>query len=82
MLASSLEKMTGQSFPTEDAGAFFQGRREIDLVRSGLDDLMRSTYGALSRGWNDPADPARDLRMAAYALAIHRVAEAYRAIGL
>ena len=82
MLAHSLEQMTGRAFPKDAEDAFFQGAREIDLVRSGLEDMMRGTYAALSARWNDPADPAEDLRMAAYAAAINRVAEAYRAIGL
>jgi glutamate dehydrogenase (NAD(P)+) len=81
-LARSLEMMTGQAFPKEAEAEFFQGRREIDLVRSGLDDMMRSTYAELSRRWNNPDDPSTDLRSAAYALSINRIAEAYRAIGI
>ena len=81
-LARSLEMMTGRAFPKETEAEFFQGRREIDLVRSGLEDIMRSTYPELSRRWNDPGDPATDLRSAAYAVAINRISEAYRAIGI
>ncbi|MDA7826665.1 Glu/Leu/Phe/Val dehydrogenase [Rhodobacteraceae bacterium] len=81
-LARSLEMMTGRSFPKEAEAEFFQGRREIDLVRSGLDDMMRSTFAELSRRWNDPNDPSVDLRTAAYGLSINRIAEAYKAIGI
>lgn len=81
-LARSLEKMTGKSFPKEHESEFFPGRREIDLVRSGLDDLMRSTYAELSGMWNNVQGTALDLRSAAYTVAINRVAEAYRAMGL
>ena len=81
-LARSLEMMTGQAFPKEAETEFFQGRREIDLVRSGLDDMMRSTYAELSRRWNSPEDAAVDLRNAAYGLAVNRIAEAYKAIGI
>lgn len=81
-LARSLEMMTGRSFPKESEAEFFQGRREIDLVRSGLEDIIRSTYAELSRRWNDTSDPATDLRSAAYAVSINRIAEAYRAIGI
>lgn len=81
-LARSLEMMTGRSFPKETEAEFFQGRREIDLVRSGLEDIMRSTYAELSRRWNDLDDPAVDLRSAAYSVSINRIAEAYRAIGI
>lgn len=81
-LMRSLETMTGRAFPKESEAEFFQGRREIDLVRSGLEDMMRSTYAELSRRWNDTADPSTDLRSAAYAVSINRIAEAYRAIGI
>lgn len=81
-LARSLEMMTGRTFPMETEAEFFQGRREIDLVRSGLEDIMRSTYADLSRRWNDPNDPSVDLRSAAYGQAINRIAQAYRAIGI
>lgn len=81
-LARSLEMMTGRAFPKETEAEFFQGRREIDLVRSGLDDMMRSTYAELSRRWNDENDPATDLRTAAFMMSIHRIADAYRAIGI
>lgn len=81
-LARSLEMMTGRAFPKETEAEFFQGRREIDLVRSGLEDMMRSTYAELSRRWNDPHDPAKDLRSAAYTVSINRIADAYRAIGI
>ncbi len=81
-LARSLEKMTGIPFPKELENEFFHGRTEIDLVRSGLEDMMRSTYAELSRSWNDPAGGTRDLRTAGYRIAVNRVAEAYRAMGL
>lgn len=81
-LARSLEKMTGKTFPKEHETEFFHGRREIDLVRSGLDDMMRSTYAELSGLWNKSEGGTQDLRSAAYTVAINRVAEAYRAMGL
>ncbi|MEJ2020090.1 MAG: hypothetical protein P8X51_18035, partial [Maritimibacter sp.] len=76
-LARSLEKMTGQSFPAESEAAYVHGASEIELVRSGLEDMMHATYRELSHRWNDPANPAQDLRRAAYALAIDRIAGAY-----
>lgn len=81
-LARSLEQMTGHSFPKEIEASYVHGASEIELVRSGLEDMMRSTYGELSRRWNASTDPAYNLRKVAYALAIDRIAEAYRAIGL
>ncbi|MBU1211654.1 MAG: Glu/Leu/Phe/Val dehydrogenase [Alphaproteobacteria bacterium] len=81
MLASSLEKMTGAAFPRDIARSFVQGASEIDLVRSGLDDMMRTAYGQIRAGWNGPGTMP-DLRTAAYAIAIKRCADAYGAIGI
>jgi glutamate dehydrogenase (NAD(P)+) len=81
ILARSLETMTGAIFPLETASTFLQGAREIDLVRSGLDDIMRSAYGQIRTTWNGSTE-IPDLRTAAYAIAIRRCADAYGAIGI
>jgi len=81
ILARSLETMTGASFPLDMASSFLEGAREIDLVRSGLDDIMRSAYREISTAWNGNTQ-IPDLRTAAYSIAIRRCAEAYGAIGI
>jgi glutamate dehydrogenase (NAD(P)+) len=61
--------------------AYLTGADELELVRSGLDDTMRSAYQAMSevrRGRKD----VEDLRTAAYLVAIERVASSYRNKGL
>ena len=81
ILARSLEAMTGAKFPLETASLFLEGAREIDLVRSGLDDIMRQAYGQIRTVWSSGAG-IPDLRTAAYSIAIGRCAEAYSAIGI
>ena len=81
ILARSLEAMTGAKFPLETASLFLEGAREIDLVRSGLDDIMRSAYGQIRTVWSSGAG-IPDLRTAAYSISIARCAEAYSAIGI
>ncbi len=81
ILARSLEAMTGAKFPLDTANSFLVGAREIDLVRSGLDDIMRQAYGQISAIWNGNSGIS-DLRTAAYSIAISRCAEAYGAIGI
>ncbi|MBW6417173.1 Glu/Leu/Phe/Val dehydrogenase [Celeribacter sp. PS-C1] len=81
MLARQIENMTGCHFPAESAEPFLSGAREIDLVRSGLDEKMRSAYGEMSRLWNS-SDDIPDLRTAAYIIAVKRIAEIYRALGI
>ena len=51
------------------------------LVRSGLDDTMRTAYQSMREAWHSRPE-VEDLRTAAYLVAIGRVAESYRAKGL
>jgi glutamate dehydrogenase (NAD(P)+) len=81
LLTASLEKMTGKAFPEDRLHDFVQGSQEIDLVRSGLDDVMRSAYQKMSSLYNTRSD-IPDLRTAGYHIAIERIAHAYQAIGI
>ncbi|PKP75077.1 MAG: glutamate dehydrogenase [Alphaproteobacteria bacterium HGW-Alphaproteobacteria-6] len=60
---------------------FLTGSDELALVRSGLDDTMRAAYGAMREVWHGRNDVG-DLRVAAYIVAIDRVAKTYRSKGL
>ncbi|KFI34135.1 glutamate dehydrogenase [Haematobacter missouriensis] len=60
---------------------YLRGAGEIEHVRSGLDDTMREAYQSMREIWNGRGD-VQDLRMAAYMVAIGRVATAYRSKGL
>ena len=81
LLASSLESMTGAKFPKDIAREFLHGGREIDLVRSGLDEIMQQTYLQLATLCHHDRS-IKDMRGAAYVIAIRHIAEAYRAIGI
>ncbi len=60
---------------------YLTGAGELELVRSGLDDTMRAAYRAMREVWHG-RDDVHDLRVAAYLVAIDRVAASYRAKGL
>ncbi|WP_210527946.1 Glu/Leu/Phe/Val family dehydrogenase [Rubellimicrobium arenae] len=60
---------------------YLRGAGELELVRSGLDDTMRTAYQSMREVWHDKPEVG-DLRTAAYLVAIGRVAESYRAKGL
>jgi glutamate dehydrogenase (NAD(P)+) len=49
---------------------------ELNLVRSGLDDTMRESYGQMRELWRTRED-VPDLRTAAYMLAIEKIAHYY-----
>ncbi|TIO38192.1 MAG: glutamate dehydrogenase, partial [Mesorhizobium sp.] len=43
-IAMALERMTGKTFPADMRDEFLEGGAEIDLVRSGLEDVMRGAW--------------------------------------
>ncbi|WP_244563921.1 Glu/Leu/Phe/Val family dehydrogenase [Ensifer aridi] len=80
-ITHALETMTGKDFPKEMRDEFLEGGSEIDLVRSGLDDVMRSAYEHMARTLRGHPE-IKDFRTAAYRIALDRIAEAYKAIGI
>jgi glutamate dehydrogenase (NAD(P)+) len=86
MLVDELERLSsdkglGWTLSPGFKQAFLQGANELELVRSGLDDTMRSAYQEMRALWHgNPEVP--DLRTAAYCIAVRRIAEAYRSKGL
>jgi glutamate dehydrogenase (NAD(P)+) len=81
LLIAGLEEMTGQRFPPALKARYLQGASELDLVRSGLDDAMRSAYQTMRETWRS-RDDVPDLRVAAYLVAIDRVASSYASLGI
>ena len=80
-LISEIERLTGQEVSDAFKRNYFEGSDEIDLVRSGLDDTMREAYQSMARVWRE-RDDVESLRVAAYMVAISRVAESYHSKGL
>ena len=60
---------------------YLKGADELELVRSGLDDTMRTAYQSMREVWHGRGD-VDDLRTAAYLVSIAKVAASYRAKGL
>ncbi|MEO0388237.1 MAG: Glu/Leu/Phe/Val dehydrogenase [Pseudomonadota bacterium] len=60
---------------------YLRGAGELELVRSGLDDTMRSAYQSMREVWHD-REGVTDLRVAAYLVAIQRIATSYQSKGL
>jgi len=60
---------------------YVRGAGELELVRSGLDDTMRTAYQSMREVWRGRKD-VPDLRVAAYLVSIGRVAASYRSKGL
>ena len=81
LLIEGLEAALNVTFKPEHKAAIATGGTELDLVRSGLEEMMRSTYARMSALMN--SEPAiTDLRTAAYVIALTRIKGLYEAIGI
>ena len=86
MLLAELERLSTQmganwSMSADFKKRFVQGAGELELVRSGLDDTMRAAMQAMRALWHSDEN-VTDLRIAAYLVAIRKVAESYQTKGL
>ena len=86
LLVGEIERMLQAAGVKDGLSARFKeeyvrGAGELELVRSGLDDTMRTAYQAMREIWHGRKD-VDDLRVAAYIVSIGRVASSYRSKGL
>ena len=77
----SSDKGLGWTLSPDFKQQYLRGAGELELVRSGLDDTMRTAYQAMREVWHGRSD-VTDLRTAAYLVSIGKVAASYRAKGL
>jgi glutamate dehydrogenase (NAD(P)+) len=86
LLVNELEKLSadkglGWTMSPNFKEKYLRGAGELELVRSGLDDTMRTAYQAMREVWHGRGD-VEDLRVAAYIVSISRVAATYQSKGL
>lgn len=86
MIIGELERLEGTlsgswSMSPEFRMRYGQGAGELELVRSGLDDTMRSAYGAMRDVWHG-VETVPDLRTAGFYVAINRIKDSYSTLGL
>ncbi len=60
---------------------YLKGEGELELVRSGLDDTMRTAYQSMSECFH-ARDDVDDFRTAAFIVSIGRIAQSYQSKGL
>ena len=80
-LIAAMEALTQKEVPDELDRQISRGASELDLVRSGLDDTMRTAFQDL-REVMKTYPHIRDYRTAAYAIAITKIAKSYYDLGL
>jgi glutamate dehydrogenase (NAD(P)+) len=79
-LIEAIETMTGKTMPSKFKSNFEDGIDEIDLIRSGLDDMMIDGFQEVKKEFLKMKKP--DFRTAAYKVAIEKIAMSYDSIGL
>jgi len=79
-IISAIELATNTTVPDWARQEIVRGADEADLVRSGLDDTMRLAFQEMIEIQNSHPQ-VKDLRMAAYVLAISKISRSYSDIG-
>lgn len=80
-VVSALEEMIGRPVPPHVRTGLQKGGTELDFVRSGLEDSMRSAYAEIREAMA-AKEGIRDLRTAAFYVAISKIAQCYYELGL
>ena len=80
-LIEAIETMTGKTMPKKYKDNFADGIEEIDLVRSGLDDMMIDGFQSVKKVFLENKK-IPDFRTAAFKTAIEKIDLSYDFIGL
>jgi glutamate dehydrogenase (NAD(P)+) len=76
-----IERQTGKKITNRERRTIIHGADEIDIVNSGLEETMVGAYRAIREVWKRHKG-CKDLRTAAFIVAINKIAEAYFAMGI
>jgi len=80
-LVATIEQITGKPVPDRQRRELLKGADEVDLVNSGLEGTMQNAYREVREALDK--DPRLvDLRTAAFAVAISKVARSYMELGV
>jgi glutamate dehydrogenase (NAD(P)+) len=80
-LVSTIEQVTTKPVPDRQRRDLLKGADEVDLVNSGLEGTMQNAYREIHEALDkDPR--VEDLRTAAFAVAITKVARSYMELGV
>jgi hypothetical protein len=80
-IVEAIEELTGKKLNAVEVDKIIKGPDEIDLVRSGLEETMINSYHAIRNEWKSNA-ACKNLRTAAFVVAINKIASDYLALGI
>jgi len=79
-LIQVIEDATGRSIPEKYKNNVIHGAQEIDLVNSGLEDVMRETFKEILKNMKNLKKVS--LRTAAYAIALNKLKQYHKDMGV
>jgi glutamate dehydrogenase (NAD(P)+) len=80
-ILGQMEELTGKNVRADEREFIMHGPEEADLVYSGLEETMITATHEIMNCWkSNPAIP--DMRIAAYVVAINKVATSYAELGI
>jgi glutamate dehydrogenase (NAD(P)+) len=80
-LIETIEGITGKELSDEQRARVVHGADELDLVNSGLEDTMINAYNSIRETYL-ASDEIEDLRVAAFVVAINKIATSYVQLGV
>ncbi|MCI0399343.1 MAG: Glu/Leu/Phe/Val dehydrogenase [Chloroflexi bacterium] len=80
-IVHALESLTGKEVPAHLRAELSTGADELALVRSGLDDTMRTAYQEISEVFHSK-DEITDFRTAAFVVSLRKIARTYMEMGI
>jgi glutamate dehydrogenase (NAD(P)+) len=80
-LVNMVEKLTGKTIGQKEKEILTRGADEIDLVRSGLEETMITAYQQI-RDIMKSKPEIKDLRTAAFVLALKKISNDYETMGI
>ena len=80
-LVNTIEQLTGKSLSAVDRTFIARGADEEDLVNSGLEDTMISSYNTIMEHYYGNAK-VKDMRTAAFVSSIDKIAQSYLSLGI
>ena len=79
-LISVIERSTGSTVPEKYKDNIIHGAQEIDLVNSGLEDVMRETFKEILKSKDMLKNVS--LRTATYAIALNKLKQYHKDMGV
>ncbi len=80
-IVNMVEKVTGKSITKKEKGMIVRGADEVDLVRSGLEETMVTSFNQI-REIHKRRKSVKDLRSAAFISALDKISSDYLALGI